>query len=80
MQSYGRHAMFKLPCGIEEVGTWRPGREFRLEPIRARKDIVPMSSPHNKGTAKVPASLCKIIEALDGEKRKELEKLLGRKL
>jgi len=71
--------MFKLPCGIEEVGTWRPTREFRLELIRAREDIeaTPRQQPRS---TKVPASLAKIVEALDDEKRRELEKLLGRKL
>ena len=73
--------MFKLPCGIEEVGTWRPTREFRLELIRARETIVPFPGPSSsRAVNKVPASLAKIVEALDDEKRQELEKLLGRKL
>jgi len=72
--------MFSLPCNIQEVGTWRPTREFRLELIRAREDIVSFPGPSSPRVSKVPASLAKIVEALDDEKRQELEKLLGRKL
>jgi len=80
MQSEGSFRMFSLPCDIQEVGTWRPTREFRLELIRARETVVPPAPSSSRAVNKVPASLTKIVEALDGEKRKELEKLLGRKL
>jgi hypothetical protein len=71
--------MFKLPCKIAEVKDWRPSEEFRLALIRERETIT-RDLPRKRTVTKVPASLVKIAESLDGEKRAELEKLLGRKL